>query len=200
MSVRLIDRETASVVAGMSSRHLHRLHEESDPPPWTGNGYNAAQFGIWLRRRWKRELGVTGDGTVYDYETERARLTKAQADRTELEAQELRGEMVSADLVIEAWGRMLGAMRARLLSMPQKAAPRARATLTDEEAAKLIEREVIEALEELSDDGLPDRTRARRARRSERPEATASADGQRVGGRVPKVVTRKRGRTGKVED
>jgi phage terminase Nu1 subunit (DNA packaging protein) len=181
MSVRLITREDAAVIAGMSSRHLKRLDGEMDPPPWTGNGYDCAKFGDWMRRRWRRESGVTSDGVVYDYETERARLTKAQADKTELEARELHGEMVRVDEVVEAWARMLGALRARMLALPSKAGPRARAAAGDEQAAEEIEAEVLEALEELSDDGLPDRTRARRARRAGGSAPAAASDGERVG-------------------
>lgn len=184
----------------MSARHLLRLHDEKDPPPWTGDGYNARQFGEWLKRRHLQGVGVDSEGQRYDYEAERARLTKAQADRTELEAAELRGEMVRAAWVIDEWARMLGALRSRLLSLPTKSAPRARGAESDAKAASLIEREVIEALQELSDDGLDPRTRARKERSSQRDEAAAVADGKRVGGRVPAAVPGKRGRTRKVAD
>ena len=205
---RVIAREHAAVIAGMTARHLLRLHQEADPPPWTGVGYDCEQFGRWLRRQFRREAGITDDGQVYDYETERARLTKAQADRTELEAQELRGEMVRVPEVVEEWARQIGATKARCLSIPTKAAPRARTAATDEEAAKVIEVEVLEALQELSIDGLPDRTRRRvdaaRARDQRRLEkavdAAAEADGERVGGSVSEAQPGKRRRARKVED
>jgi hypothetical protein len=200
MSVRKISREDAALIANVSARHLLRLHESDDPPPWVGDGYECVAFGRWLNRKRDRERGIGDDGQVYDYERERARLTKAQADRTELEAAELRGEMVLAEHVIEAWARMLGSARSRLLSLPTKAAPRARAAASDEEAASLIESEVLEALEELSSDGLPDRTRARRARITGRAEAAAEADGEPVGGRGTPPEPGKRRRTRKVAD
>ena len=201
MSVRYIDRETAAPLVRLTPRHLLRLHDSDDPPPWVaGAGYDAEKFGQWMLRRFRRDVGVAENGKVYDYETERARLTKAQADKVELEAHELRGEMVLADHVIEAWARMLGAARSRLLSLPSKAAPRVRAAANDEEAARLIESEVLEALEELSSDGLPDRTRSRRTRNPSHPEAAAEADGERMGGRVSPPEPRKRGRARKVAD
>jgi len=172
----------------------------ADPPAKGANGYPPREYGEWLKRRHLRGMGVSVDGVVYDYEKERARLTKAQADRTELEAAELRGEMVRSDWVIEEWGRMLGAMRMRLLSIPTKAAPRVRGALTDEAAAKLIEAEVLEALGELSDDGLDSRTRARQERKQEHYSPAASPDGKPVGGRLPEVVPRKRRRAGSVAD
>jgi hypothetical protein len=176
--IRTISREDAAAVVGVVSRTLLRAENEADPPPWTGDGYECVAFGKWLKRRWVRESGLDDDGVVYNYEQERARLTKAQADKTELEARELRGEMVRAEDVIESWGRMLGALRSRLLSIPSKSAPRARAAENDEQAAKLVEVEVLEALQELSDDGLPDRARARRDRWSRDPKTAAEADGK----------------------
>jgi len=209
MSVRrTIGKAEAAAILGVSVRHLHRLDDGQDPPPWTGEGYDCQRFGEWLRRQFRREAGITDDGEVYDYETERARLTKAQADKTELESQELRGEMVRVAEVVEEWARQVSAARARSLSVPTKAAPRARTAATDEEAAKVIEVEVLEALQELSIDGLPDRTRRRvdaaRARDQRRLEkavdAAAEADGERVGGSVSEAKPGKRRRTRKVED
>jgi hypothetical protein len=196
----------------MTARNLLRQHDGDDPPPWTGVGYDCEQFGRWLRRQFRREAGVTDDGQIYDYEQERARLTKAQADKTELESQELRGEMVRVPEVVEEWARQTGAARSRMLSVPTKAGPRARSAGSDDEAAKVIEVEVLEALQELSIDGLPDRTRRRvdaarrreadaaRARGQGRVEeavdASAEADRDGVGGQVPAPKSGKRRRAG----
>lgn len=173
---------------------MHRLDVSDDPLPWTGAGYDCERFGEWLKRQFRREAGATDDGQVYDYAIERARLTKAQADKTELESAELRGEMVRVPEVVDEWWRQTSAAKARLLSTPSKVAPRARTADSDEAAAKLIEAEILEALQELSDDGLPDRTRSRRQRGKNGVEAAAKVDGERVGGHVPPAKSRKRGR------
>lgn len=204
---RFLGREEAAQLIGCSMTQLHRMDKEPDPPPWSGRGYECKQFGAWLRRQWRRESGIAEDGKVYDYEMERARLTKAQADKTELESQELRGEMVRVPDVVEEWARQIGSTKARCLSIPTKAAPRARTAASDEEAAKVIEAEILEALQELSDDGLPthtrrraDAARARDSRRAAGVEAAAEADRKRMGRRAPKAEPGKRRRAGKVED
>ena len=198
--VHALTQAQAADLAGLTVPGLQIQSKSADPPPKGAGGYPAREYGEWLKRRHLRGVGIDNTGTRYDYDTERARLTKAQADRTELEAAELRGDMVRADWVIEEWARMLGSLRSRMLSLPTKAAPRARGAVSDAEAAALLEREVLEALQELSDDGLDPRTRSRQERRAGRDEAAAAAHSKRVGGSVPKAVAGKRGRAGKVED
>jgi phage terminase Nu1 subunit (DNA packaging protein) len=141
-----------------------------------------------------------GQESGSELEVERTRLTKAQADKTEMESAELAGVLVRVGEVAEYWARSSSAVRARLLSMPAKIGPRARVATNDQEAAAIVEAEVIEALQELSADGIPDTARARRERNEKRISATADPDGEPVGGRVPKAVKRKRGRAGAVEN
>ena len=146
----------------LSERRVQQLTTEGVIPKAERGRYELAPavqgYIRYLQDRFVKPADGSGD---IDYHKEKARLTKAQADRTELDAAEIRGELVRADHVIESWSRMLGSARARLLSIPSKAAPRVRAAANDEEAASLIESEVLEALEELSSNGLPERSRAR---------------------------------------
>lgn len=179
--VAALTQGQAADLVGLTIQGTQALSKSSDPPPKGSNGYPPREFGEWMKRRHLRGVGVDASGQRYDYEQERARLTKAQADKTELEASELRGLMVRAEWVTAEWGRMLGNLRQRLLSLPTKAAPRARGAMSDAEAAALIELEVIEALQELSDDGLDDRTRARQTRDGQDAGAAPEADRKRVG-------------------
>jgi phage terminase Nu1 subunit (DNA packaging protein) len=182
VAIAALNSVQAAELTGITVQGMASISKSADPPPKGANGYDCREFGQWLKRRHLRGVGVDSTGIRYDYDAERARLTKAQADKTELEARELQGEMVVADAVIEEWARMLGALRARLLSIPSKTAPRARGAQSDEHASKLIEAEVLEALQELSDDGLPERTRARRTRGAERTPSPAQTDGESMGG------------------
>ena len=200
----ILTQEQAAEVVGLTARRLRQLADEGNGPAQTAGGqYEAREIGRWLKQRLMSELGVAQDGQAYDYDAERARLTKAQADKTELEAAELAGALVRVDDVESEWARLLGAARSRLLSLPTKAAPRARVAVNDEEAQAVIEAEVLEALQELSDDGIPPQTRERRRRAQANgagADATAEADGERVGGQVSPPKPRKRGRAGPVAD
>ena len=171
----------AADLVGLTYQGLNQLNKSADPPPKGANGFEPRDFGQWLKRRHLRGVGVDQTGTRYDYEQERARLTKAQADRTELEARELMGEMVRVDVISAEWAKMIGAMRQRLLSIPTKAAPRARGAESDIQAAALLESEILDALGELSDDGIDDRTRSRIERRPDSDATAAAPDRKPVG-------------------
>jgi phage terminase Nu1 subunit (DNA packaging protein) len=88
-----------------------------------------------------------------DLETEKTRLTKAQADKTELEVAQLRKVLVPADLVEREWTDMISAARAKLLSLPPKAASQVMAAANRTEAEALLKAMVNEALAELAEGG-----------------------------------------------
>ncbi len=162
-----------------------------------GSGGNEYETADCIRWQFLRETG--GDDAL-DLNQERARLAKAQADRAELDAAELKGEMVRYEELSPHWVARGAAMRARLLTMSTKIAPRVRVAISDAEAATLIDVEILEALAEISGDGVPDRVRTRRSRSAKFAQTPADTDGERVGGRVAVPVQRKRSRAGEVAD
>ncbi len=92
-------------------------------------------------------------GVSADYQEERSRLTKAQADKAEFEAAVMAGTLVSVDQVSAQWESMLVSMKAKLLSMPSKLAP----VVADEDEPGVIQSMIDdymrEALEELASYG-----------------------------------------------
>lgn len=90
----------------------------------------------------------------------RGRLASAQADRTELEVAELRGELIPAHLILENWEPIAAAARAKVLGLPSKlktAIPK----LTDKDVIK-IKTIVRGTLEDLANGGIPKRVRPSR--------------------------------------
>ncbi len=87
-------------------------------------------------------------GSTYD--EARTRKVTAEAEIAELELAKIRGTLVSADDVVKAWEDVLGALKAKLLSVPTKGAP-VISTETDTPVCQRILEDLInEALEELS--------------------------------------------------
>ena len=84
------------------------------------------------------------------YDEARTRKVNAEAQIAEIELQKVRGELVPAEDVVNAWNDVLGALKSKLLSIPTKGAP----ILSTESKAgvcqKILEDLINEALEELS--------------------------------------------------
>ena len=88
--------------------------------------------------------------SVPSYEEARARKVAAEAQIAELELAKVQGELVIAEDVVSAWADTLAGLKAKLVSIPSKAAP---IVASDDSAGgcqKVIEDLVREALEELS--------------------------------------------------
>lgn len=129
-------------------------------------------------------------GGQLNLEAERARMVSAQANRTELEVEVLRGDLLSADLVAERWGAQISAFRARLVAAPAALAPQVVGAEMPA-AQELIRDALYQALDELKDYDPSDYGGAPTARDREEGGAAsgpaAGADGERVGGRQPRA-------------
>jgi len=93
---------------------------------------------------------IYADQDAGSLEAERTRLTKAQADKTELEVETMRKNLLPADEVLKAWQQMIGAFRARCLGIPTRAAHAAMSAESFVDAESVIKDYIHEALTELS--------------------------------------------------
>lgn len=87
-------------------------------------------------------------GSTYD--VERTRKMAADARIAEIELRKVEGELVVAEEVVDAWISVVGAVKARLLSIPTKAAPIVANENQAGECQIILEDLINEALEELS--------------------------------------------------
>lgn len=78
------------------------------------------------------------------------RIVNANAEIAEMKAAEMRKTLVLADRVAELWGGMAGAMRAKLLSLPGRAAVLLEGMESARQMEVQLEELVREALNELS--------------------------------------------------
>jgi phage terminase Nu1 subunit (DNA packaging protein) len=96
--------------------------------------------------RHKLVKAKASDATVRSLVAERTRLTKTKADAAEVEVRKLAGELVPVADIEAAWLSVAGVVRARLLLIPSKAAPRIVALKTPAEAQALLRKEINAAL------------------------------------------------------
>lgn len=92
---------------------------------------------------------------IHDQHKERARLTHHQANIASLEEGRIRGDLLSADEVSDAWEGVITSFRAKILALPIKLAAEIHA---ENKAAvqSAAERHVYDALSELSAYEIPE--------------------------------------------
>ena len=89
------------------------------------------------------------DGEGGDYMVEKTRLTKAQATKTEIETNRLKGDLISVTDAERGWGALLGAFRAKMTTIPSRAALAVQKK-SEYQAEKILTEMIYEALTELS--------------------------------------------------
>jgi hypothetical protein len=99
------DLTRAEVAYGLDvdDRTVSRYQDRADRPlpvkerrrTKAGNRYDLREVIAWAVEDALAKVCKGSDGNRYHYAAERARLTKAQADKTELEVAELRGDLIS---------------------------------------------------------------------------------------------------------
>lgn len=191
-----VDVATIARLLNLTTRRVQQLATEGVIPKAERGRYPLITcvqgYVAWLQAK------ASGEHGAVDLTTQRSRLASTMAEKNELELLELRGRLVDVDEVATRWAQMAGAFRARILAMPPKVGPAARAALSNAQAAAIVEHECLEALEELTGDGVPQSARSRRARDPLAAAATAEANGVGVGRRKPATEQRKQRRAGPV--
>jgi phage terminase Nu1 subunit (DNA packaging protein) len=128
-----------------------------------------------------QERAFGKDVMSIDAHQERARLLKAQADKTELEVKVLSRNMISVEEVKNDWSAMAVSFRSRLLGLPTRGAHLATGLKEFHEVEQALRELVHEALNELSlydpeaNSGTDTQSSAARS-------ASALDDGKPVGG------------------
>ena len=95
------------------------------------------------------------DGSSSDIAEEKARLTKAQADKAELEVEQLEKSLLPAQMVQDTWIEYVSNVRAKLLGLPSRIAHQVITVDKYSEAEEIIKDQVYDALNELSQHGIP---------------------------------------------
>lgn len=165
-----LNQQQIAFICGVTSRSVR---DWADAPRNSDGTYNAQEFIAWFIQR-----SSGGDGEK-EYNNQRERLAAAQAEKVETENRLRRGELADTKQMIEMWSGILAAVRAKLLSMPNKLGPQ---LVNNNDPAAIVNRirsEVYAALDELSGDT------------SENPldtEAATKIDGESMGRSVQETV------------
>ena len=99
--------------------------------------------------RFLRERADAGGGST-EYSRARAKLTSSRAAIAEMERSRLSGELAPVNEYRAAWTAITAGLRARLLAIPSKCAPRLIGKKHAADAKAIVENEIHEALEDLA--------------------------------------------------
>lgn len=182
--------KTAKTLNAWIDAGLPVLHRGGHGSP---NQYDTEQVIGWMIQREIGKLSVHDDGTVYNFEAEKARLTHEQAEKVAMENMVRRGHLVDTEKVAGWWASIITNAKQRLLAIPTKAAPLVLGLKTLPEVRDQLETTINEVLLELSttdpvaggsgDEGM---------------EAATEADGEPVGGPQAEVKPGGKRRAGAV--
>lgn len=155
-----VNKQQLAKILGRSVKILTEWQREGMPVEVLGKGgrgrsseYDTAKVIDWLIQRERKNLVTTGDGEVYDFATEKSRLTYHQANKAELEEKVLRGELQHVDEIRAKWSAELTAFRAKLLAIPTKSAPEMQYLNDLSEIEEFLKSMIHDALGELTEYG-----------------------------------------------
>lgn len=204
-----VNRDRLSDFLGVSTRRIDELVREGMPgerPKTTGDSwkFDTAAAVEWLRQ--KERQNVLGEVVRIDEGEAKRRKVAAEAALMELELAKAQGKVLPITDFSKAWEGMIGSCRAKLLGLGSKLGPALAIMADPSQCSVAIDRELNEALQELSDfepevsfesagdpehaDGDP--------QAAEAVGAAAGSNGQRVGGRGTATQQRIQRRAGKV--
>ncbi|MCL2076344.1 MAG: hypothetical protein FWH15_07910 [Betaproteobacteria bacterium] len=89
------------------------------------------------------------DGGSGDYITEKTKLTRTQTEKAQIEIDRLRGVLVTVAAAERGWSALVGAFRAKMLTVPYRAALES-AGKSEKEIEQILTDMIYEALAELS--------------------------------------------------
>ncbi len=144
-----------------------------------------------LREQAAGRLGETDSD--YDLGAERARLAFHQANKTEMEVAQLKGQLISGELVAATWQSMVAAAKARFLALPTQIANSVIAATDLQAVIDAVSVPIREALSELENDGLPSSVRTVLERNRQDMGAATDADCEPMGGEASPAKRGKRG-------
>ena len=175
----IVNKRQLADIMGCTEETLSQWEKQGMPVLLKRRGCAGNQYETAAVIGWRDARGQS-DAPPTDYETERTRKVKIEADILSLEKAQLEGRLIPADKAEQAWTKLVAAFRARMLAVPSKCAPLV-AGLSFIDAERVMADAVSDALRELSDGELADGIADEFAADDERDAPAAEPDGQPVG-------------------
>ena len=195
--------EQIATVLNMTPQMVNR-HVKLHGMPRVGRGeYDLVKSVHWYINYLKRQIEEARKGGETEAQA-RQRLVIADANMKELSYARARGKMVELDIAKQLWARLVLAFKSKLLLMPSKLPTLVMGRDNPNEVREIIEKEVTEALNELSQARIDtaDLSRSQSSDEGGRGlrKPAAKARRKRVGGQRKGAEPPKQRRARKVEN
>jgi hypothetical protein len=133
----------------LTERRVQQLAAEGSIPKAQHGAYELAPT-VRSYIRYLRDRSAGADVSGGDVSVYKTRMIKAKARIAEAEADQVDGALLRRTDVEAAWSKMIGNMRARLLSIPTKTAPLVHSSPNIASVSFVLTTALYEALEEIS--------------------------------------------------
>jgi phage terminase Nu1 subunit (DNA packaging protein) len=145
--------EDVADLLGVSPRWVLKLTQQGLIPKKGRGVFDAKEVVrayIDVLKKGKEPKAASGDDDLLAHKT---RFTKAKADSAEMEAARLSGRLIPAEDVADTWGSLASNFRARMLALPNAAAPQLLTAVDQAAVVSILKGLVDDALNELAGRG-----------------------------------------------
>lgn len=112
--------EACKKVFGITSRRYRQLANEGAVPPVVKGKIDILLACKHMLQYYRALAQGQGSMSLLD---ERVKISKIDRERKELELRRMRGELIEADRAMHLWGKVIHAIRQKLLAIPVKLSP-----------------------------------------------------------------------------
>ena len=149
----IVDKKQLSKIFGVSERTITEWQKNGMPVQsksvGTSNGYETVDVIAWrIASSTEKDDETESHGIALT--RERARKTKAEADRVELRLAKEKQELLEADIVFHAWSEILADVRQSVLQFPMRITPLILGLEDETKIKEVITAEVKASLQSLA--------------------------------------------------
>ena len=157
MGICMTKKELATV-AGYTYPRLYDIDRDlpEDKKLFVAGEGGKYDLAIFVQRWVAYNIANEAKGEQLDLEKVKAKHEAIKAEKTQLEVDRMRGELVDVQDVRKLWGDIAGTVTQSLLNLPSKVAPMLRMMDNVELIASIIDEDVRKILNEIADTPLPD--------------------------------------------
>lgn len=145
-------------IAGYTYRRLYDIDRElpEGRKLFVEGGGGKYDLAIFVQRWVDYNVRNEAEGGMLDLDEVKARHEVIKAEKTKLEVEKLRGQMVDVQDVRRLWGDVASTVTQNLLHLPGKVAPMLCMMDSVEEIAGIIDGDIQKILNEIAETPLPD--------------------------------------------